>query len=85
MTGDEAIRALPPFEPSATCPKCGYTGITTRYHDRVKAWCDEVGLPPEYTRARDEFGEHLMRLCDRCKYEWAEACIGDTVAEGVAP
>jgi DNA-directed RNA polymerase subunit M/transcription elongation factor TFIIS len=54
---------LPPFNPEATCPKCGHDKINCQWHDR-----NQRGFsPPAH--------EWLSRRCERCGYIWDEACL----------
>lgn len=63
------MKTLPPFEETAKCPKCGHGDVKTIYHDRgMGGVCDRHGV-------RWDGGEHLARVCQRCHYGWAEACI----------
>lgn len=57
---------LNPFDPEATCPKCGHGDIATTYHE------EEVPLDPCWNRVE---GEHHDRYCRRCGYEWCEAVL----------
>jgi hypothetical protein len=65
---------LPPLDLTAKCPKCGHDDVTVRWHDagyigRTKA-C-------EFYTATRKFGDdlnHMHRRCERCHYEWIEAC-----------
>jgi hypothetical protein len=64
---------LPPFTPDATCPKCGHDVVRTIYHEHGRSGvCDSHGLS-----WRD--GEHLVRVCQRCHYGWAEAVLEHAV------
>ena len=57
------------FDPQAKCEKCGDERVNTFYcpggPDRV--W----GRLCTWNE-----GEHLHRTCQRCLYQWKEACIG---------
>ena len=54
-----------PYNPKATCPKCGGKGNTTSFHETDsrcrRAWIREVFL-----------GAHMHRSCSLCGYEWDE-------------
>jgi len=62
--------SLPPFNPNATCPKCGFDQVDVRFkHAR-----------PGQTIALSEASrsgalEWLMRHCGRCEFNWDEACL----------
>lgn len=60
-----------PYNPQAPCPKCGYPAVSTRYHAK-----------PELLQICKKSGgvesEHLHRTCERCGYEWLEACLPPT-------
>lgn len=53
---------LAPFEPAATCPKCGHDDVTTGYRSGAHYPCYE-------------WGEHLDRICRRCHHSWPQRCI----------
>lgn len=55
---------MKPFDPNATCPKCGGGEVTTVFVRRAY-WSDYGGVQPD--------GEHLARTCTACGYAWAEA------------
>ena len=67
MTGASGA-GLPPFDPAATCPKCGYDEIGTSLHDPHQPGCRCEGA--------DRCREHLGRFCRRCHWQWAERVIG---------
>lgn len=56
---------LPPFNPEATCPKCGYDLIGVLYQRFGCSYPARCGV-------RHTGPEHLDRVCQRCHYEWAE-------------
>jgi DNA-directed RNA polymerase subunit M/transcription elongation factor TFIIS len=64
-----ASRRLPPFNPDATCSKCGHDKINVHWNLRK---AEHVYLHGER--------QWLSRRCDRCGYIWDEQCL-DT--EGV--
>jgi predicted nucleic-acid-binding Zn-ribbon protein len=66
-------RFLAPFNPNATCSKCG--------HDQVSmSWERATG-----DFAREFIGfEWLVRLCERCGYDWKEQCLDTTVTDAAA-
>ena len=69
---------LPPFNASATCPKCGHGDISTGYVRSHRAWeSPECSLtyPAKHT-------EHLDRHCQCCHYVWAEAVLDAASAIG---
>ena len=45
------------YDPHGSCPKCGYSRLTTRYYAAIGTL--DV--------------EHIRRSCDRCRYEFREA------------
>jgi predicted nucleic-acid-binding Zn-ribbon protein len=55
-----------PYDPDATCPKCGCQQVNTYYCTDYTPWYRE-------RRNRCPGGEHLHRACSRCRYEWFEA------------
>ncbi len=61
---------LKPYDPVATCPKCGHDDIDTAY---VK-YGGRYGMPCESWSQIAE-REHLHRHCRRCHYEWCEAVL----------
>lgn len=66
-------KPLPSFNEAATCPKCGYDEINVRYciapQPLKKCWF--------VLRFGSNNREHLHRVCNRCHYEWLEACLSD--------
>jgi len=60
--------ALPPFDESTQCPKCGDCDI---------AICFCKGSIWSWECAFRQRGEHLHRQCRRCHYAWLEACRDD--------
>ncbi len=72
---------LKPFNPEARCPKCGHDTVKTRYcrggpDSDYRDLCWDKGLNRE----------HLHRNCERCHYEWEEACINKaSLLEEVEP
>jgi len=58
---------LPPFAPSAHCAKCGH-GVVTTFHQR--RGCEDATC----TTCK---AECLIRACQRCHYQWAEAVMSD--------
>ncbi len=66
---------LPPHDPTAHCPKCGYSGVSTvfctkgRYADQLHRWQDSAEPRP-----------HLDRYCRCCGYQWCEAVRDDPAA-----
>jgi hypothetical protein len=77
---------IPPFDESATCPKCGSGDINTRHivkGGRNHFWRPGCGL---WSMSDPE---HMDRHCRRRGYEWAEAPLdapepapGSTAAGG---
>lgn len=60
------MKAIPPFNRAAVCPKCRHDGVTTRYCAGGDfSWHCEVRMP----------GEHLHRRCSRCHYLWVQRCL----------
>ena len=55
----------PPYDPDATCPKCGDGNVTCAHHTPGRTPLD-----------MDQYrGECLDRTCTRCNFRWHEACI----------
>lgn len=54
---------LPPYNPTGQCPKCRHDSISTHYRP------DECTKPDCTLCDR----EHLLRTCQRCGHQWAEA------------
>jgi transcription elongation factor Elf1 len=65
------VHSLPPYNPTATCPKCGHDDVRTFYVAEHKAW----STPGCGLLSLDKYQEHLDRCCQRCHYEWAEAVL----------
>lgn len=59
----ERIAALPPFNPTATCPKCGHDQVAVRF---VAGGCQNFFGPPMRVL------ENMMRTCGKCSYVWHE-------------
>lgn len=64
------MSALAPFNPEATCPKCGHDDIRSSFHRNVH----DCGFREPYIRE-----EHLERLCRRCSFSWMEAPLDATL------
>lgn len=63
-----------PYDAEGTCPKCGCADVITWY-------CENIGsyyLKSCYHKFRSE---HLHRACQRCHYEWHEACVEEVTNE----
>lgn len=54
---------LPPYNASATCPKCGRDDIGSQFY-RAGHWSYEMAVPS---------GEHMHRHCYGCGCSWNEA------------
>lgn len=64
---------LPPYNPEATCPKCGHDDVHTRYEPTAhhhSCQVREMVTDPVCCTA-----EHMERTCRRCGYQWPEACM----------
>lgn len=66
---------LPPYNPDGRCPKCGHDQVTTTHYadgcnDKRCSTCDR---------------EHLRRMCQRCKHQWAEAIADPATAAPSKP
>jgi len=64
---------LPPHDPDGQCPKCKGEAARTIYEPRIEddpCWYDRKYNPP------GKWPEHefLRRKCERCGYDWPEAC-----------
>ena len=69
------MKPLPPYNPAASCPKCGGTDIGVRHEVGVHGHdCPLDGLG-WMGRECCTF-EHLCRGCRRCGYAWAERPLG---------
>ena len=55
---------MKPYDPDGKCLKCGWGEASTHYHPGG-IW-GATGCPRE---------EHLHRYCQRCGYDWIEACL----------
>ena len=55
------------FDEKATCPKCSHASVSITHQRRYL-----VGICHYGDCSADE---HLHRRCQRCGYQWAEACI----------
>lgn len=58
---------MAPFNPDATCPKCGHDKVGTLHQEPLHQSCDPS--------CRDNLPERLQRRCERCRYDWNEAVI----------
>ena len=58
---DEQPPALPPFNPAAVCPKCGFSLASGGCR-----WAHQAQRPPKAP-------EHMSRTCERCGFYWREA------------
>lgn len=64
-------RPLPPYDPLATCAKCGSAEADSTYRDYSQ---DFKFLPPVPGPNRRRWSwEHMERRCRGCGYVWAEA------------
>jgi len=63
---------LKPFDGEASCPKCGHEEVRVRY-ERAGEDDDEWESRPKYHKW--PVHEFLMRVCERCDYQWPEAVI----------
>ena len=64
---------LQPFTTESPCPKCGFQHSKIMYQPAIKGTYDGyviTGLRPDYPQQ-----EHILRECQRCGYEWRQACI----------
>ena len=64
---------LPPFNPKAKCPKCGWREVVVLYQEYA------AGPSAKYWPLWREF---FLRTCERCQYEWIEATpeqLGDGI------
>lgn len=67
------VKELPPFDEYSRCPKCGHqrgpeTKPAVQFHDGE---ADGRGEVCDVGGAQD----HLHRVCTRCQFQWAEACV----------
>jgi len=53
---------MAPFNPEATCPKCGHPEVDAKYRVFVQI----------LTNTKKEW---IRRECQRCRYLWDEACL----------
>jgi len=75
-----AVAATKPFDPEATCPKCGHDDVRLRFSSGLSPWTG--GCSSECPSAWS--GEHLDRRCKRCGYKWTERVAAERDAD-VAP
>lgn len=62
---------MKPFDPEATCIKCGGDDISTRYEaKKVCLRCKPGDIGPHSSP------ERLSRHCRRCGYDWYEKPLG---------
>lgn len=66
---------LPPFDEDATCPKCGHDDVAVIYEANTHYRICEQHNAPTLTQPACCRYEHFHRVCQRCRYLWAEACI----------
>jgi hypothetical protein len=60
---------MKPFNPDATCPKCGHDEISSLH-------VPERNRGHIYSTEQDqERAEHIRRRCQRCHYSWNEATL----------
>lgn len=59
-------KTLPPLNVDAVCPKCGFDDIAM--HHRNGDECNH-GACDWHEQ------EHILRVCQRCRYDWPEATI----------
>lgn len=59
-------KTLPPYNPGARCPKCGFSQVSTTYQRPRR------DTTPWECHARRA---HLDRRCGRCGYAWCEATL----------
>jgi hypothetical protein len=73
-------RLLPPFNPTARCPKCGCGFLRTHY-------CMDAHYPHDARlKMLDKtLGEHLDRVCDDCGYTWLEQTIDTPMTPPTRP
>ena len=64
---------LPPFNPDATCAKCGHDKVNMRF----------ARADSEFMRGFRGW-DWLTRRCDRCGYHWYEQCL-DAEGASAAP
>lgn len=66
---------LKAFDPKSRCPKCGNASCKTRWEDKIEndpCWYDRTYRPPNKWPKH----EYMHRTCQRCQYQWPEACSG---------
>jgi predicted nucleic-acid-binding Zn-ribbon protein len=63
---------LPDYSPNRPCPKCRHYRASTRYVAPVRGEVPEVNSRPAFDLEGQEF---LLRTCDCCEYQWAEAVV----------
>ena len=58
---------MKPYDPNASCPKCGHDYVETGYEEACHwATADTLKRPAK---------EHLRRTCGRCGFNWPERCF----------
>lgn len=65
---------MKPFSPTSKCPKCGTDDVRARHEPDIEhdpCWYDRT-YKPAGKWPKHEF---IRRTCNRCKYEWLEACL----------
>jgi ribosomal protein S27AE len=60
---------MKPFDPAATCVKCGGDDISTHYEE--EKLCSRCGPLSDHSNP-----ERLSRHCGRCGYDWYEKPLG---------
>lgn len=73
------MAALAPYDPTATCSKCGSDEVRTRHEGPIEqdpCWYDRKYNPPGKWPAH----EYQHRTCARCGYEWPQAVIPQAAA-----
>lgn len=72
--GSEGVN---PYNPKATCQKCGSREVTTSYCRGFDSRCIARDRGKPYSSC--DF-EHLVRHCHRCGFRWPELCRDDPQA-----
>ena len=63
---------LPPFSPTARCPKCSHDTVNVAYSDGASH--GPLGCAYSCPQ-RGHRREHLDRVCQRCHFQWPEAVL----------
>lgn len=63
---------MKPYNEAAICPKCKSADVRVSYHRAgTYPWGSDCGYGGPCQRD-SVLEEHMLRICQRCRYEWNE-------------